>query len=275
MKRFVMCAMAAALVSVFSGCLSLGSASAPAEPAVLTVPEGRELFVAVWDYVTNNDELVCEVEELNVMDQMYALHCEGVMKGILGHNRYRYTVTIQAQLDGTAAVLVLNPQIAACEADGTLVSSSSYTDGGVDVNASVVFYRDALQTAITVSDNQYQSALNDTLTNPEFLLRVSRSVSSLYFDTFVENYQIIGRSCTVSIPVSTVQESLDPDYAYQLSGIIYPIADSIESLVLYYYSNNDAVVMQKEGEVFFAEGKILHFNTDVLSGEISSIAYGE
>ena len=143
MKRFVVCAMVFVLSALFSGCLSLSSTSAPAEPVVLSVPEGRDLFVAVWEYVMNNDELVCEIEELNVMDQTYALHCEGVMKGMIGHNRYRYTVSIQAQPDGTAAVSVLNPQIAACEADGTLVSSS-YNDGGVDVNASAVFYRDAL-----------------------------------------------------------------------------------------------------------------------------------
>ncbi len=272
-----------------------------------SIPEGRELFPAVYDFATDyeNAWTAAKITDFDVQNNSYSVTGYAVAgKGITLH-RDDYKVNIKKDGD-SFSVVISDYTTAACDKNGKIPANAkkmSKSKGAAN-QLSGFIAKDISERLSSWSNEEYQNKLDKVVTDPEFLKTLSEKSSSLYVSRFVKKYSIEGKEVKLSLVLKSIEEnSLKDDYFLKFVGDSAPEESSYEFVVsgytsnnpfaniiedggisiitsdkianmyrssnVVFYTNNEEFIEKQEGDVFEVQGTIKKLSFDSVTGKFS------
>lgn len=237
------------LLGLVAGLIGLMTISAQ------NIPEGRELFPAVYDFATDyeNAWTFAKITNFDVQNNDYSVTGYAVSgKGITLH-RDDYKVGIKK--DGnTFTVTISDYTTVACDKSGKILAKAkkmSKSKGAAN-QLSGFIAKDISERLSKWSNEEYQQKVDVVITNPEFLGILSEKSSNLYVSRFVKKYGIEGKEVKLSLVLKSIKENPLKDdqilkYANKLSGAEPTEEETYDFVVSGYISNNPFASMIEEG----------------------------
>lgn len=231
-----------------------------------TIPEGREVYVAVWDYLTdcavrNEDIAWASVtpQKLDPQANEYVFSGWGIYKQFMGFQKQGYTVAVKCDDGGNITVTASDFSTVGCNKDGEEIEGSNPIGLG-NMNKFYKQQQDIVTNALysqlnSWTDEEYEQKLNSAITSPLFIQMMANSVPALYFKKFVADNNIVGRTITLDAVLQNLDESPLENYKYMaMTGVKYRGVLQMVAVVL--YSNNDKLVSLKNGDKYTINGVI-------------------
>lgn len=228
------------LLGFVTGLIGLATISAQ------NIPEGRELFPAVYDFATDYEKAwtVAKITNFDVQNNDYSVTGYAVSgKGITLH-RDDYKVGIKKN-GNSFTVTISDYTTVSCDKNGKILAKAKKipkTKGAAN-QLSGFIAKDISERLSTWTNEEYQSKVDVVVTNPEFLKTLSEKSSNLYTSRFVKKYSIEGKQVKLSLVLKSIKEnSLKDDqflkYASQLTGEAKPEEATYEFIISGYISDN-------------------------------------
>lgn len=253
--------------------------------AAQTIPNGRELFVAVWQFAEKNN--ITEIEKFKRSLKDFALKQSlrdttvdlktgnrTTNKSVdfevensfdIDADQYRFkTYQIEKTMgkytirifDWTASnnsgkiVVKLNSTITApCDKDGN--PSNEWTLSKI-LNASKIESMAAndLAAYLNIDNAKYEEALTSVLLNPNFLTETLPEMTELGIDFFVEKYNLKERKGNISVKIYDVGRNQDTKYEYNYRAMAHlgsgGISNQKQSSIKIYGNGNDFAKAKKD-----------------------------
>lgn len=262
-KKIGVIAMCAVMLVTVIGCASTNSSakslSGSGGSVNKEIPEGRELFVVAYDFAKDPKSWKeARISKMDVADNKYVVKGYVVQKNTIGYIRQSYDVIIQSN-GKNVIVNVENMSTVASDANGKILGTAKSTSNPkstMDKLAGLI-QTDLQGRLAKWSDSEYEAKLNDCVTDLFFLSGLNESSTSLYYDTFIEKFGVIGRTSNCAMLVSGVDKSTRPEYKYRIGGL--SLGNTVDSVpvMLVYFSNDDKIISAKEGDAYKINAKIL------------------
>ena len=267
-----------------------------------TIPEGRELFPAVYDFATDfeNAWTSAQIKTFDVQNDSYAVVGYAVQgKGLTLH-RDDYTVNIKKE-NGTFNVEITGYTTVACSKNGQPLPKATQMAKAKSSATKLAGFivKDITDRLANWSDEEYAKKVDEVVTNPDFLATLAKKSSNLYVKKFIKKYNIEGKTVSFPLVLTSISENkLKNDqtfkYAMQISGGELPEKAKKEYLAsgfmekdifgygylvretnVFFYSNNDDLIDKKEKDVMEISGTIQDITFNDITGKFSFYAVVE
>lgn len=263
MKRFLTVGLIVCLLSVFTSCLSTGGASSSADSVdVSGLSLGdRKLISGVYNFATEKSDSWTIYDpyfvSIDVTNEKYVFTASFVVGNIVGLTRYDFTCTVTKQGDDFKIDLT-DMSSYACDKDLKKVKAgSSYkTSEKVAGEYAKQMKAEILLRIASWSDDEYTQNLNKAVTSPIILNCIANN-SALVFKKFISDYEIIGRTISLQMNITSVDEDTKhEEFSYSVTGktlsgykkddigIKIPTYSSV-----FVYTNNDDVISLTPAEL--------------------------
>ena len=249
-----------------------------------TVSEERPFFAAVHqlseEYVGRLDS--ADISASGATSETYILRgiiyawsrWEGGL--VFGEWHYygdMYTVTITKDNSGKFKITVNeNSKRAEFNKDYSeqLTDWENRNQLGTNADNLIADFTNKLNSYLSESDAQYEEYINSALTDPQFLYGLSKSKNALWMKTFMKRNNIIGRTATMTVKVTAIEESDDYNYLYKLLGTVGTAnkATGEVAVPVVYYSNDDAVIDASKGRTLSIVAKVVEIEMSSEDGSI-------
>lgn len=267
-----------------------------------TIPEGRELFPAVYDFATDfeNAWTSAQIKTFDVQNDSYAVVGYAVQgKGLTLH-RDDYTVNIKKE-NGTFNVEITGYTTVACNKNGQPLPKATQMAKAKSSATKLAGFivKDITDRLANWSDEEYAKKVDEVVTNPDFLATLAKKSSSLYVKKFIKKYNIEGKIVSFPLVLTSISENtLKNDqtfkYAMQISGgelpekakkeylasgfmekDIFGYGNLVRETNVFFYSNNDDLIDKKEKDVMEISGTIQDITFNDITGKFSFYAVVE
>lgn len=267
-----------------------------------SIPEGRELFPAVYDFATDfeNAWTSAQIKNFDVQNDSYAVVGYAVQgKGITLH-RDDYTVNIKKE-NGAFNVEITGYTTVACDKNGQPLPKATQMAKAKSSATKLAGFivKDITDRLASWSDEEYSKKVDKVVTNPDFIATLAKKSSSLYVKKFIKKYNIEGKTVSFPLVLTSISENtLKNDqtfkYAMQVSGGDLPEKAKKEYLAsgfmkenifgygnlgretnVFFYSNNDDLIDKKEKDVMEISGTIQDITFNDITGKFSFYAVVE
>lgn len=267
-----------------------------------SIPEGRELFPAVYDFATDfeNAWTSAQIKNFDVQNDSYAVVGYAVQgKGITLH-RDDYTVNIKKE-NGTFNVEITGYTTVACNKNGQPLPKATQMAKPKSSATKLAGFivKDITDRLASWSDEEYSKKVDKVVTNPDFIATLAKKSSSLYVKKFIKKYNIEGKTVSFPLVLTSISENtLKNDqtfkYAMQVSGgdlpekakkeylasgfmkeNIFGYGNIVRETNVFFYSNNDDLIDKKEKDVMEISGTIQDITFNDITGKFSFYAVVE
>lgn len=267
-----------------------------------SIPEGRELFPAVYDFATDfeNAWTSAQIKNFDVQNDSYAVVGYAVQgKGITLH-RDDYTVNIKKE-NGTFNVEITGYTTVACNKNGQPLPKATQMAKSKSSATKLAGFivKDITDRLASWSDEEYSKKVDKVVTNPDFIATLAKKSSSLYVKKFIKKYNIEGKTVSFPLVLTSISENtLKNDqtfkYAMQISGgdlpekakkeylasgfikeDIFGYGNIVRETNVFFYSNNDDLIDKKEKDVMEISGTIQDITFNDITGKFSFYAVVE
>ena len=274
------------------------------------LPAGRELFVLAYEFAQDETDAwtSARITKFDLMNNEYVVSGYCVQKIMVGFQKQSYDVLLKLEKDALS-VTVGNMESVACDKDGkpTKGATSMKNPQSTMTKLAGLIQKDLAGRIKSWSDEEYAEKYDEAVSNPAIINCIAETTTSLYTSKFIENNNLIGKQVAYNVVVSEIKEN-KPDerikkplesmdgtlpevykYGYELIGDFNAIdvaavvpEDTIgmltgpkKTVTIFFYSNDDKLLMTKAGKEFVVKGTIKEVRLDKTSGKLSWITIWE
>ncbi len=280
-----------------------------AQAVAQKIPAGRELFVLAYEFSQDktNSWTDAKISKFDIMNNEYIVSGYCVQKNLLGFIKQSYDVTLRVEND-TVGISVDNMKTGACDKEGKLLKSANLMANPKSTMTKMadLIQKDLAERISSWSDEEYAAKYEKVVTDPAVISCLAKTTTSLYTSKFVEKNALIGKTISWKVITSDISENKPGDtlkkaveifdselpetykYAYRLQGyyntsdIIYAgtidslgLIEKTEKIVIIFLSNDDNLLMMKEGKDYIINGTIKDIRFDNTTGKLSWITIWE
>lgn len=274
------------------------------------LPAGRELFVLAYEFAQDEKDAWTEAKftKFDMMNNEYIVSGYCVQKIMVGYQKQSYDVLLKLEKDALS-VTVGNMESVACDKDGkpTKGASSMKNPQSTMTKLAGLIQKDLAGRIKSWSDEEYAEKFDAAVTDPAIINCIANTTTALYTSKFIEKNNLIGKQVSYKVEVTEIKEN-KPDehikktldkmggelpevykYGYELIGhynaidvaAIVPedtvgmLTGPTKTVTIFYYSNDDKLLMTKAGQEFLVKGTINDIRLDKTTGKLSWITIWE
>lgn len=186
---------------------------------------GRNLLAGVYNFATESSKTWtiydANFTSIDTIAEKYVFDASFVIKIAIGLSRYDFTCTVAKDGDDFTVDLTNMESYAVDKNLKIVKSGSKYPSSNRVASEYAKQMKTEIQTRMkSWKDAEYQANLDKAVTSPAVLNCVAKN-SALVFKKFLKDYEIIGKTASMKIGVTKVDESKLNDRSYYVAGLTF------------------------------------------------------
>lgn len=232
------------------------------------IPVGREISAVVFDFARDKDSWTdASLVKVDPASDEYVVGGFAVQKNIVGYIKQSYSVAISKE-DDELNVSVSDMNSIACDKNGNELKNANPIKNpkSTETKLAGLIKSDLAKRISTWSDEEYEQKLLKASSDPEFVYKLTKTVSNLYAKKFFEK-NVNGKTVELEVLLKSIEENVNPitkqpeELQYKAMGSV-EIKDGVNVLGLpnkrqysiFIYSNNDKLLSAKIGSSYKSKG---------------------
>lgn len=246
-----------------------------------TIPEGREILPAVYQYVkgytvADGNFGECKFLALDPINNFFRINQYIIYKSGLGYSKQLSTfeVTCEGNIFTVNALGMTNTTV---NKNGKAIGPSRDASNSSISKLNEITVEQILS-LLSTDDETWNNMVDMTYADINIIITsVNGAANKIKAKQYLKNHPVEGKNTDFKFIFQNVDESNIEGYAYKFTGMYNcPFTKEASPVFIIFYSNNDEYVEQKNGTSILAKGTINNIGTDELIGfSISSITIFE